>query len=183
MTKLNVTIEMVNGDEYLIKKDCFNPNEYIKQMKEKLKNNEAIEIYEDYEFCGRGNGLVGYRTIKPTIEEPLLINASNIVTIEFEKEKIKEKIKLTKFERDILKHCLYKNRNYIARDYNDNLYVYEYPPKKDGKTWENLIDSDNLNLCEDMFLCVSCNDEEPTSIAELLKNCDKDLEVAENDSK
>lgn len=84
MTKLNVTIEMVNGDEYLIKKDCFNPNEYIKQMKEKLKNNEAIEIHEDYEFCC--NDKVGYRTIKPTIEEPLLINASNIVTIEFEKD-------------------------------------------------------------------------------------------------
>lgn len=90
MTKLNVTIEMVNGDEYLIKKECFNPNEYIKQMKEKLKNNEAIEIYEDYEFCG--NDLVGYRTIKPTIEEPLLINASNIVTIEFEQEQIKKRL-------------------------------------------------------------------------------------------
>lgn len=84
MTKLNVTIETVNGDEYLIKKECFNPNEYIKQMKEKLKTNEAIEIYEDYEFCC--NDKVGYRTIKPTIEEPLLINASNIITIEFEKE-------------------------------------------------------------------------------------------------
>ena len=181
MTNLNVTIEMVNGDEYLIKKECFDPNEYIKQMKEKLKENEAIEIYSEYEFCC--NDTVGYRTIKPTIEEPLLINASNIVTIEFEKEQIKEKIKLTKFERDILKHCLYKNRNYIARDYNDNLFVYEHAPKKDGKTWENLIDSDNLNLCEDMFLCVSWNDNEPKSIAELLKNCEKDYGVEEHDSK
>lgn len=174
MTNLNVTIEMINGDEYLIKKQCFNPNEYIKQMKENLKTNEAIEIYGDYEFCG--NDLVGYRTIKASMEEPLLINASNIVTIEFEQEKIKEKIKLTKFERDILKHCLYKNRNYIARDYNDNLYVYEYAPKKDGKSWENLIDSDNLNLCEDMFLCVSWNDEKPRSIAELLKDCEVEKE-------
>lgn len=181
MTNLNVTIEMVNGDEYLIKKECFNPNEYIKQMKENLKANEAIEIYDNYEFCG--NDLVGYRTINASMEEPLLINASNIVTIEFEQEKIKEKIKLTKFERDILKHCLYKNRNYIARDYNDNLYVYEYAPKKDEKTWENLIDSDNLNLCEDMFLFISWNDEKPRSIAELLKNCDKDCEVAEYESK
>lgn len=64
----------------------------------------------------------------------------------------------------------------IARDYNDNLYVYEYAPKKDGKTWENLIDSDNLNLCEDMFLCVSWNDEEPQSIVELLKDCEKEEE-------
>lgn len=90
----NIVIRMVNGDEYLIKKDCFNPNEYIKQMKEKLKNNEAIEIYEDYEFCG--NDLVGYRTIKPTIEEPLLINASNILTIEFEQEQIKKDYEVTK---------------------------------------------------------------------------------------
>ena len=177
MVDLKVTIEMVNGDEYLIKKECMNPNEYIKSMKENLKTNEAIEIYGDYEFCG--NDLVGYRTINATREEPLLVNASNVVTIEFEQEQIKEKIKLTKFERDILKHCLYKNRNYIARDYNDNLYVYEYAPKKDGKTWENLINSDNLNLCEDMFLCVSWNDEKPRSIAELLKDC----EVAEHESK
>lgn len=94
MTNLNVTIEMVNGDEYLIKRDCFNPNEYIKQMKEKLKTNEAIEIYEDYEFCG--NDLVGYRTINATREEPLLINASNVVTIEFEQEQIKKDYEVTK---------------------------------------------------------------------------------------
>ena len=181
MVNLKITIEMVNGDEYLIKKECMNPNEYIKNMKEILKLNVAIEIDENFEYCS--NGLVGYHTVNATKEEPLLINASNVVTIEFEKEKIKEKIKLTKFERDILKHCLYKNRNYIARDYNDNLYVYEYPPKKDGKTWENLINSDNLNLCEDMFLCVSWNDKEPRSIAELLKNCDKDCEVSEHESK
>lgn len=180
MVNLKITIEMVNGDEYLIKKECFIPNEYIKKMKENLKTNEAIEIYGDYEFCG--NDLVGYRTINATMEEPLLINASNVVTIEFEQEQIKKKIKkikLTKFERDILKHCLYKNRNYIARDYNDNLFVYQYAPKKDGNSWENLIDSDNLNLCEDMFLCVTWNDEEPRSIAELLKDC----EVVENESK
>lgn len=94
MIKLNVTIEMVNGDEYLIKKECFDPNDYIKQMKEKLKNNEAIEIYEDYEFCG--NDLVGYRTINATREEPLLINASNVVTIEFEQEQIKKDYEVTK---------------------------------------------------------------------------------------
>lgn len=179
MTNLKVTIEMVNGDEYLIKKECMNPNEYIKRMKENLKTNEVIGIDEDYEYSSNGStGLVN-----ATKEEPLLINASNVVTIEFEQKEIKKKIKLTKFERDILKHCLYKNRNYIARDYNDNLFVYEYAPKKDGKSWENLIDSDNLNLCEDMFLCVSWNDKEPKSIAELLKNCEKDYEVAEHETK
>lgn len=178
MTNLKVTIEMVNGDEYLIKKECTNPNEYIKSMKENLKTNEVIEIDGDYEYSSSCNGLKGYNTINATKEEPLLINASNVVTIEFEQEQIKKKIKLTKFERNILKHCLYKNRNYIARDYNDNLFVYEYAPKKDGKSWENLIDSDNLNLCEDMFLCVTWNDEEPRSIAELLKDC----EVVEDDN-
>lgn len=87
-------------------------------------------------------------------------------------EEYKEPIKLTRFERDILKHCLYKNRNYIARDYNDTLRVYGHAPKKGRKIWENLIDSDNLNLCEDMFLCVSWNDEKPQSIVELLKDCE-----------
>ncbi len=95
MTNLNVTIEMVNGDEYLIKKECMNPNEYIKNMKEILKLNVAIEIDENFEYCS--NGLVGYHTVNATKEEPLLINASNVVTIEFEQEQIKEKIKLTKF--------------------------------------------------------------------------------------
>lgn len=84
----------------------------------------------------------------------------------------KEPIKLTRFERDVLKHCLYKNRNYIARDYNDNLFVYQYAPKKDGNSWENLINCDSLNLCEDMFLCVTWSDEEPRSIVELLKDCE-----------
>lgn len=177
MTNLKVTIEMINGDEYLIKKECMNPNEYIKRMKENLKTNEVIGIDEDYEYSS--NNLVGYRTINATKEEPLLINASNIVTVEFEQEQIKKKIKLTKFERDILKHCLYKNRNYIARDYDDSLFVYQSAPKKHERYWEKLINSKELNLCEDMFLCVTWNDEEPRSIAELLKDC----EVVEYESK
>lgn len=88
MVNLKITIEMVNGDEYLIKKECMNPNEYIKRMKENLKTNEVIGIDEDYEYSS--NDLVGYRTINATKEEPLLINASNIVTIEFEHEKVIE---------------------------------------------------------------------------------------------
>lgn len=103
MVNLKITIETVNGDEYLIKKECMNPNEYIKNMKENLKTNEVIEIDGDYEFCS--NDFVGYNTINATKEEPLLINASNVVTIEFEQERIKKKIKLTKSERDILKYC------------------------------------------------------------------------------
>lgn len=90
MVNLKITIEMVNGDEYLIKKECMNPNEYIKSMKENLKTNEAIEINGNYEYCS--NDLVGYRTINATMEEPLLINASNIVTIEFEQEQIKKRL-------------------------------------------------------------------------------------------
>ena len=88
MVNLKITIEMVNGDEYLIKKECLIPSEYIQKIKENLKTNEAIEIYEDYEYCS--NDLVGYRTINATIFEPLLINASNILTIEFEYEKFIE---------------------------------------------------------------------------------------------
>lgn len=172
MINLKVTIEMVNGDEYLIKKECMNPNEYIKRMKENLKTNEVIGIDENYEYSS--NGSTG--SINATKEEPLLINASNVVTIEFKQEEIKKKIKLTKFERDILKHCLYKNRNYIARDYDDSLFVYQSAPKRDGKYWENLVNSEELNLCEDMFLCVTWNDEEPQSIVELLKDCDKEEE-------
>lgn len=173
MVNLKITIEMVNGDEYLIKKECMNPNEYIKRMKENLKTNEVIGIDEDYEYSS-SNGLTGYNTINATKEEPLLINASNVVTIEFEQEQI-----LTKFERDILKHCLYKNHNYIARDYDDSLFVYQSAPKKHGRYWEKLGNSKELNLCEDMFLCVTWNDEEPQSIVELLKDC----EVVENESK
>lgn len=145
---------MLNAEKF---KDEIN-EEYQNLLKEKVidgdgnRMNRAIKEIA-YKHCGKR-----------------LCGASG--TFKWLCEEYKEPVKLTKFERDILKHCLYKNRNYIARDYNDNLFVYQYAPKKDGNSWENLIDCDSLNLCEDMFLCVTWNDEKPQSIVELLKACE-----------
>lgn len=154
---------MINAEKYI--------NEILKTNNRNFSFNkrESKITNCNSEFC---EGCL-FNQKNSKVDEPLC----NALKLKWLVSEYKEPVKLTKFERDILKHCLYKNRNYIARDYNDNLYVYEYAPKKDGKSWENLINCDSLNLCEDMFLCVTWNDEKPQSIVELLKDC----EVVEDD--
>ena len=89
----------------------------------------------------------------------------------------KEPVKLTKFERDILEYAL-KNTDYrfITRDDEDKLYFYSVKPRKYNRYWQYLAQKQRRVLSDDLFRFIRWSDEEPTSIKEVLENC----EVVEN---
>lgn len=90
----------------------------------------------------------------------------------------REPVKLTRLEYEILKWLIDKDYKYIARDSGGGLYVYyEQPPKKD-RIWGSAL-GDHFSICDfrDLFPFIKWEDSEPTSIQEVLENC----EVIEDD--
>ena len=85
----------------------------------------------------------------------------------------KEPVKLTRLEYEILKWLIDKDYKYIARDSGSGLYVYyEQPPKKD-RIWGSAT-GDHFSICDfrDLFHFVKWEDSTPTSIQEVLDNCE-----------
>lgn len=85
----------------------------------------------------------------------------------------KEPVKLTRLEYEILKWLIDKDYKYIARDSGSGLYVYyKQPPKKD-RIWGSAYGY-HFSICDlrDLFQFVQWSDEEPTSIQEVLENCE-----------
>lgn len=98
----------------------------------------------------------------------------------------KEPIKLSRLEYEILNHVQKEGFNFIARndlsDYGGNLYgdlfIYEIKPIKPYSNvgWCTTCKSYVLYAFSDLFQFVKWEDEEPTSIKDVLDNC----EVIEN---
>lgn len=90
----------------------------------------------------------------------------------------KEPVKLTRFERDILEYAL-KNTDYkfITRDSDSKLYFYITKPRKYNRCWQYLAQNQRRLLSDDLFPFVQWEDSEPTSIEDVLGNC----EVIENE--
>lgn len=86
----------------------------------------------------------------------------------------KEPIKLSRFEYDILKYLSDNTRHmYIARNENGALYVFDVEPVKNnfnnlwtgrGASW--------LGVFNKLFQFVQWEDSEPTSIEDVLGNCE-----------
>ena len=86
----------------------------------------------------------------------------------------REPVKLSKLEYDILKYLSDNTRHmYIARDENGALYVFDVEPVKNkvnnfwtgrGASW--------LGVFNKLFQFVQWEDSEPTSIQEVLNNCE-----------
>lgn len=98
-------------------------------------------------------------------------------------------IKVSKLEYEILKYVQKEGFNFITRSNSDylygdlygNLFIYEIKPiKHDGIAgWCTTGKSYVLYAFSDLFQFVKWEDEKPTSIKEVLNNC----EVIENESK
>lgn len=90
----------------------------------------------------------------------------------------KEPVKLTELEHGILEYLL-ENRQYgfIVRERNGFIYIYKSNPKKEADGWKNLSLSCELGPFNHLFQFVQWEDSEPTSIEDVLKNC----EVVDND--
>ena len=70
---------------------------------------------------------------------------------------------------------------YIARDKDGNLFSFWYEPKKVNDIWDcdvpkNQNYSHDLTLFNELFKFIKWEDEKPTLISNILKNC----EVIEN---
>lgn len=90
----------------------------------------------------------------------------------------KETVKLSRLEYGILKFAINKNYEYIARDCDGQLYVFMEKPHKDESFWKTDGYYSMLEMFSVLFRFVKFEDEEPTSIREVLKIC----EVLENES-
>ena len=90
----------------------------------------------------------------------------------------KEPVKLTRFEQDVLKHLIEKTQyRFIVREKSDNIYIYKRKPKKGIGAWDSSTGMLNLNVFINLFPFIKWEDEEPTSIKDVLDNC----EVVESD--
>jgi len=88
-------------------------------------------------------------------------------------EEYKEEPKLTKKEKAFSRIAL--GTHYIARDKNNELYIFDDRPSKGVNGWENdNLEINILKINEDFFPFIKWEDEEPWSIEELRK-----LEVEE----
>lgn len=149
---------------------------------EKFKN----KIIDQYQYLLKekvidGDGNRMNRAIKEIAYkycEIRLVGASSTFKWLFEEYK-EPPIKLTRLEYEILKWLIDKDYKYIARDSGGGLYVYyEQPPKKD-RIWGSAL-GDHFSICDfrDLFHFVKWEDSTPTSIQEVLENC----EVVEDES-
>lgn len=85
----------------------------------------------------------------------------------------KEPVKLTELEHGILEYLLEKRQyRFIVRERNDWLFIYKSNPKKEVDGWQSLSMSCGLNPFNGLFEFVKWEDEEPTSIQEVLDNCE-----------
>lgn len=92
----------------------------------------------------------------------------------------KEPVKLTRMEYEFLKYILnHTEYKYIARDRLGAIFIYENKPEKHVDTWRVLTNGGgytNLTILDGLFKFIKWLDLEPTSIQEVLNNC----EVVEN---
>lgn len=83
----------------------------------------------------------------------------------------KEPIKLTRFEFEMLKWLDKGGYKFIIRSPNNNLIAHDDTPKKILNEW--ISESRYKTLAFDELLhFIKCEDEEPTSIQGVLKNCE-----------
>lgn len=83
-------------------------------------------------------------------------------------EEYKKPVKLTKFEYEYLKVAKKEGFNFIARDKNNNLYLYSNKPWKDKIDWD--YEDRTTPVFAKLFKFVKWEDEEPYNIDKILRN-------------
>ena len=83
----------------------------------------------------------------------------------------KEPIKLSRLEYEILKLSEKEGYKYIARDEDGELCTFQSEPKKLNIAWGCCDAYIELPLFKKLFQFIQWEDEEPTSIKEVLENC------------
>ena len=89
----------------------------------------------------------------------------------------KEPIKLSILEYEFLKWLEKEGYKYIVRDRENNLFIFKDAPTKRRDYWASKSGYNPISLFNNLFKSVQLSDEEPTSIKDVLENC----EVVESD--
>lgn len=107
------------------------------------------------------------------------INAVEMVELveKWSKEHPIKKYKISRLEYDILKHLSDNTAlMYITRNVYGNVYLFNEEPRKSSGNWYG-NGARSMSVLDELFQFVKCEDEEPTSIKDVLDNC----EVEDND--
>lgn len=89
-------------------------------------------------------------------------------------------LKVSKLEYDILLYLYHNTKfRYIARDEGMWLFAYYESPVKCTDNWQGGKCYETLDIFSNLFKFVKWSDDQPTSIKDVLDNC----EVIENDTK
>ena len=88
------------------------------------------------------------------------------------KEHPPKKFKVSRLEYDILKHLSDNTAlMYITRNVYGNVYLFNEEPRKSSGNWYG-NGARSLSVLDELFQFVKCEDEEPTSIKDVLESCD-----------
>lgn len=109
------------------------------------------------------------KILKMDCHDTVCVDCNNIA-LKFLFSEAKEKIKLTKAEYCILKNIDPKYQ-WIARDKNNRIWLYEEKPFKDDDEW-SAMESSYFDVFNHLFKFIKWEDEEPHNIQELLNNCE-----------
>ena len=147
---------MINAEKY---KDEIN-EEYLNLLKRNVidgdgnRMNKAIKTIA-YKHCGKQ-----------------LCGASS--TFKWLCEECKESVKLSKLEYDILKYLSDNTVHmYIVRDGNGNIFLYDVEPEKSKSApWWTGRGMCHMGMFNKLFQFVQWGDSEPTSINNVLNNCE-----------
>lgn len=147
---------MINAEKY---KDEIN-EEYLNLLKRNVidgdgnRMNKAIKTIA-YKHCGKQ-----------------LCGASS--TFKWLCEEYKEPIKLSKLEYDILEYLSDNTKHmYIVRDGNGNIFLYDVEPEKSKSApWWTGRGMCHMGMFNKLFQFVQWGDSEPTSINNVLNNCE-----------
>lgn len=144
----------------------------IEKIKEEILNfnhaNDALRCYLARVTTKQGN-IDGCCRPNLRCEECLKVSFIDLL------EEYKEPIKLTQFEYEYLKFAKENEYNFIARDKNNNLYLYSNKPLKAENDWD--YEDRTTPVFAELFKFVKWKDEEPYNIDEILRN----YEVIENE--
>lgn len=147
---------MINAEKY---KDEIN-EEYLNLLKRNVidgdgnRMNKAIKTIA-YKHCGKQ-----------------LCGASS--TFKWLCEEYKESVKLSKLEYDILKYLSDNTVHmYIVRDGNGNIFLYDVEPEKSKSApWWTGRGMCHMGMFNKLFQFVQWGASEPTSINNVLNNCE-----------
>lgn len=149
---------MLNAEKY--KKELLEFTKKEKSMKFALKEDNTNMFADCRDIC---------------CVDCLLSTTEDICPIERMKwllSEYKAPIKLSRLEYEFLKWIENEGYKYIVRDRENNLFIFKDAPTKHRNYWVSKSGYNPIPLFNNLFKFVRLSDTEPTSIKDVLDNCE-----------